>query len=66
MKTKGKEARSAVEDRLLTCAEVARRYGVTVATVWRWIRTGKLQAVRVGNRIYRVEPEALVAFERSR
>ena len=55
-----------MEDRLLTCAEVARRYGVTVATVWRWIRNGELQAVRVGNRIYRVEPEALVAFERSR
>lgn len=60
-----KEVRS-VKDKLLTCAEVARRYGVTVATVWRWIRNGELQAVRVGNRIYRVEPEALVAFERSR
>lgn len=49
-------------DRLYTCAEVAERYGVKKRTVWEWIRTGKLRAVRVG-KLYRVYESDLKAFE---
>lgn len=45
-------------EKLLTCAEVARLFDVKPAAVWAWIRSGKLQAVRIG-RIYRIRPEAL-------
>ena len=41
-------------DKLLTCREVAQIYGVKPATVWGWIRTGRLKAVKLG-RLYRVE-----------
>lgn len=31
---------------LLTCKEIASRYKVSEDTVWRWIRTKKLAAVK--------------------
>lgn len=48
----------------MTCKEVAQRYGVKTATVWAWIRSGKLTAVQIG-RIYRVRPEDLERFDKS-
>lgn len=51
---------------LLTCKEIASRYKVSEDTVWRWIRTKKLAAVKVGSRNYRVRPEDLVSFEKSK
>lgn len=50
----------------LTCKEVAQKYRVSEETVWRWIRTKKLHAVRIGTRNYRVRREDLEAFEKSR
>lgn len=50
---------------LFTCKEVAARYNVSEDTVWRWIRTKKLPAVKIGSRNYRVRLEDLIAFEES-
>lgn len=51
-------------EKLLTCQEVAQRYGVKTPTVWGWIRTGKLKACKIG-RIYRVYPQDVEAFEKT-
>lgn len=45
-----------------TCDEVAAMYKVKVITVWEWIRSKKLGAIRLG-RDYRITPEDLKAFE---
>ena len=50
---------------LFTCKEVAARYNVSEDTVWRWIRTGRLNAVKINSRNYRITMEALEAFEKS-
>lgn len=50
---------------LFTCKEVAARYNVSEDTVWRWVRTKKLPAVKIGSRSYRVRLEDLIAFEES-
>ena len=44
--------------------EVAETCGVTVATVWRWIRAGKLTAVRTGKQTLHVTGEALADYIR--
>ena len=31
-----------------SCEQVAERYGVKVATVWEWIRSKKLPAIKIG------------------
>lgn len=33
---------------LLTVAEAAQRFGVAESTVWRWLREGRLDSVKVG------------------
>ncbi|MGZ6313939.1 MAG: helix-turn-helix domain-containing protein, partial [Candidatus Limnocylindrales bacterium] len=43
---------------LLGPGEAARRLGVTTRTVQRWLRTGRLPAVRVGSRL-KVPAEAV-------
>lgn len=50
---------------LFTCKEVAARYNVSEDTVWRWIRTGRLNAVEINSRNYRITMESLEAFEKS-
>ena len=50
---------------LFTCKEVAERYRVKVITVWDWIRSGKLSAVKIG-RDYRVSEDDLQQFETPR
>ncbi len=52
-------------EKLLTCEQVAERYGVKVTTVWAWIREKKLPAIRIGKG-YRVKLEDLEAFEEAR
>ena len=52
-----------MEKEFYTCKEVAARYGVCEDSVWAWIRSGKLKAVRIGKQ-YRVRKEDLVEFER--
>lgn len=52
-------------EKMYTAAQVAERYGVSKRTVWEWIRLGKLRAVTVGGRCYRVPADALADFERT-
>lgn len=35
-----------------TCYEVAELFGVTFRTVYAWVRSGKLRAVKIGKRWY--------------
>ena len=55
-----------IKDRpLLTIADVAMRYGVSVSTIRRRIQDGTLKAFRVGPRSVRVDAtDALAAFRR--
>lgn len=45
-----------------TPEEIAARYSVTKQTVWSWLRSGVLPAIRVG-RIYRIRPCDIETFE---
>lgn len=49
---------------LLTCEQVAERYSVKVRTVWEWIKSKKLSAIKVAGGRYRIRPEDLTAFEK--
>ncbi len=49
-------------EKYFSCKEVADKYGVTVRTVWCWVREGKLKAVRIG-KLYRIKQQDLDAFE---
>jgi excisionase family DNA binding protein len=51
--------------KLLTCDDVAERYGVKKITVWAWICEKKLNAIHTG-RSYSIRPEDLKAFEEVR
>lgn len=51
-----------MDKKYYTCAEVAQIYGVKVATVWSWVRDGKLGSVRIGQR-YRIRQQDLDYFE---
>ena len=48
--------------RRYTCAEVAKCYGVNARCVNRWIKEGRLNAVRIGKRYY-ITAEALKEME---
>lgn len=50
-------------EKFYSCEQIAERYSVKLTTVWNWIRTQKLPAVKVGKQ-YRVTAAALVAFEK--
>lgn len=49
-------------DRFYTVAEVAEKIGVTSAAVYKWIRSGKLEAYQFGD-AYRITEEAYKAFK---
>ena len=42
-----------------TCAEVADMLRVKEDTVWNWIRTKKLKAVKIGGKIYRIHKDEI-------
>jgi len=50
-------------EKFYTCQQVADYYGVKISTVWEWIRTRKLRAIRVGKQ-YRVPKDAFTDFEK--
>ena len=51
-------------EKLLTCEQVAERYSVKVITVYEWIKSKKLPAVKLaGGRTYRIRADDLQAFE---
>jgi excisionase family DNA binding protein len=52
-------------DKLYTCNEISLKYGVKARTVWSWIRSKKLPAIKIGNG-YRIREEDLKIFEESR
>mgnify|MGYP000907870946 CR=1 FL=1 len=64
-KNKIKMRENVFMEKMYTAAQVAERYGVSKRTVWEWIRLGKLRAVTVGGRCYRVPADALADFERT-
>lgn len=45
-----------------TCQDIADLYGVSVQTIWRWIHTGKLTAIRIGG-LYYIRQSDLDAME---
>ena len=51
-------------DPLLDEGEAARRLNVSERTLRRWRRLGLIDAVRVGPRMIRYEPEAVEAMKR--
>ena len=48
----------------LTTPEVAEMFGVTRATLLRWIKEGKLEAIQFGPRCFRVPEDAIPQFLR--
>jgi excisionase family DNA binding protein len=51
-------------EKMLTPQDVAEHYSVSVESVWRWIRNGRLPAISLNKRNYRIRPADLEAFER--
>lgn len=51
--------------KLYTCQAVADRYDVKVITVWDWIRSKKLPAIKIG-KMYRISEDDLAKFESDR
>ena len=49
-------------DKYYTCEEVAEIYKVKVKTVWSWVKSGKLPAVKLG-RYIRIRQSDLLRFE---
>lgn len=50
-------------ERFYDCEEVAKRYGVKIETVYKWVHDGKLESVRIG-RMIRFKEEHLLEFEK--
>lgn len=53
-----------MDDEYIKPSDVAKRLGVTRGAVYKWIREGKLRAVRFGTRAVRIPRTALEEFER--
>ena len=51
---------------LLRVPQVAKMLGVSEPTVWRMLRSGELESIRVGARSRRVSPEAVEAYKVAR
>lgn len=45
-----------------SCEEIAERYGVKLPTVWKWIRTKRLRAVKIGKQ-YRIPIDSVIELE---
>lgn len=52
-------------EKLYGCQEIADRYGVSIRTVWDWIKKGKLAAINTG-KLYSVRESDLLKFESER
>ena len=55
--------RSKKMQNLYSCTEVAERYGVSVYTVYKWVREKELGAVKVNRQNYKIREEDLLRFE---
>lgn len=50
----------------LTPKDVATRYSVSLATIYRWVRKGELPALRLGKRVLRFSEMDLASYEKAR
>jgi excisionase family DNA binding protein len=51
-----------VDESLLTLSQTAERLGVSKVTLWRWIKDGKLAAIRLTQRTVYVRKEEVDRF----
>lgn len=51
-----------MQDRYLSCAEIAEMTGKSKRAVWNWCRSGKLKASRPGGRDYVIKASDFEAF----
>jgi len=51
-----------VDESLLTLEQASDRLGISKVTLWRWIKNGKLTAVRLSRRVVYVRKEELDRF----
>jgi excisionase family DNA binding protein len=58
--------KGAGDERLLTPEEVATHLQVDIKTVYRWIKRGELQVIRLSRKALRVTPLDLLAFIEAR
>jgi len=49
-------------DNLLTPDQISKKLKVSVFTVYRWIKSGKLNAIKITPRVFRIEEKDLKAF----
>lgn len=53
-----------MEEKFYTPIEISKRYKVTTQAVNKWIREGKLKAIKLGN-VWRIPESALLEFIKS-
>ena len=49
-------------DSLLTPDQISKKLKVSVFTVYRWIKSGKLKAIKITPRVFRIEEKDLNDF----
>lgn len=49
-------------DKLFTPKQVANKLGVSEFTIWRYIKAGKLKAIKLTKRNFRIEEKDLIQF----
>lgn len=49
-------------DKLFTPKQVANKLGVSEFTIWRYIKSGKLKAIKLTKRNFRIEEQDLIQF----
>ena len=47
---------------LLTMEQVAKRLGISLKTIYRWIDSGQLPVCQIGDRTYRIFERDLIKF----
>lgn len=53
-----------MDEKMYTTVDLAVKYGVCLRTVLRWIKSGRLKAIKLNGRIYRIPESAMRDFER--
>jgi excisionase family DNA binding protein len=53
--------RRTMVQQLITTEEVAKRLGTNVDTIRRWVRDGRIPAIRMGGRFIRLDWDAVMA-----
>jgi len=49
-------------NKLLTSKQVANKLGVSEYTIWRYIKAGKLKAIKLTKRNFRIDEKDLIQF----